>query len=359
MTAVTAMVVYVFMRDIEEYTGGIKPAEIEQYAPKGANISFRYPEAPWDRDPETQKLFEVDLAMHRTDPDAWLALKVKDYKNRMPRDDEVLRVASTRLSTYFNELEWKLQDQDKENEARLGERPARRLVFEGRRDIDVMKGECLMMAYQGVGYWFYTWAPAAGDPETVQQEWSKVRGGFTLLQERAKWTGKVPQLAEAQGQKARFSLRFYEDIWRQETSKDADLLLVGRDPDDPVLALKGATLTVLARPAQPQDLEKALREARGLYEAREREVFKDIKFDPAGQAERNGLPEGPVQLGGIKSSLARWRVKTGEERQRFVALAVVPWTGHTLLFMCECAWDHRSAWEERFWSVMHSISLPE
>jgi hypothetical protein len=294
--------------------------------------------------------------MRRQEPDSWFALVVIVYVSRMPRDDEVLRTARTRLSNYFTELDCKLQTAAQEEEPRLGDRPARCLLFQGKRNDELLSGECLMMAYQGVAYWFFTWAPASRDQEEVKEEWSKLRQGFALLQEREKWAGKVPKQGLAQGQKAKYTLRYPEDIWHQVPSDDADLVLVGRDPDDTKNARKGATLTVLARPIQP-DLEAAAKEGCGLYEVREREAFKEVEFEPVARAEKSGLPEGSIRLGSVKAHLVRLRVKMGGQRVRFVALAVVPWAGHTLLVICDCAWDHHDAWEDRFWPILQSIAL--
>ena len=348
----------VFFSDICELIGS-KTGPSAQPSPdqvwKKGNFRFRSPEAPWEL-MDGKTILGADLVMRRQEPDSWFALVVMDYVSRMPRDDEVLRTARARLSNYFTELDTKLQTADQEEEPRLGDRPARCLLFRGKRNDELLSGECLMMAYQGVAYWFFTWAPASRDQEEVKEEWSKLRQGFALLQEREKWTGKVPKQGWAQGQKAKYTLRYPEDIWRQDPSDDADLFLVGRDPDDPKNARKGATLTVLVRPIQP-DLEAAAKEGCGLYEVREREAFKEVEFEPAARAEKSGLPEGSIRLGPVKAHLIRLRVKMGGQRVRFVALAVVPWPEHTLLIICDCSWDHHDAWEDRFWPILQSIAL--
>jgi hypothetical protein len=42
-----------------------------------------------------------------------------------------------------------------------------------------------------------------------------------------------------------------------------------------------------------------------------------------------------------------------------LALAVIPWTGCTLVIQCECAWASLPNWEERFGPVLQSLSFDQ
>jgi hypothetical protein len=284
----------------------------------------------------------------------WLALVYVDYKDRMPREDDMLKSAATRLRGYFQKLEWQQQEGET-----LGGRPAQRLTFQGEFHDEAMTGECLLLAHQGLAYWVFTWAPASSDQAALPDQWTEIRQGFTLLREREGWRGKVPRTAAIQGKKASYQLRYAEDIWSPlGTTGSADLVLLGRDPEDRKNALKTATITVYVRPVQP-DLEAALKEARGLTEAKEKEVLPDTIMEPVPAGDKSGFPEGVVKLGQAKARVARLRIKSGEERGRFLALAVIPWTGCTLVIQCECAWTHLPSWEERFGPVLQSLSFSQ
>jgi hypothetical protein len=271
----------------------------------------------------------------------------------MPRDDEMLRKALTRLGSYFKpgKPEWEHRDDDT-----LAGRPARRIAFQGERNNVPMSGECLMLAHQGLAYWFFTWAPSAGDPEVARKEWADIRGGFALLDQREGWTGKVAKRVSVPGKKAAYALRFDEAVWETADEPGADLALLGRDPDEPKEARKTATVSVFVRPAAA-DLDAALRQAREFAEAREKETFPDTRIEGVPEAHSGGLAEGPVELGQAPARLARLRVKNGAERERFLAVAAVPRPGYTLVFLCDCAWAHREAWEERFGPVLHSLTF--
>ncbi len=318
-----------------------------------ANFRFRLPGGSWEQVRDVEHQFGVNLALRRTEPNAWLALLYRDYKDRMPRDDEVLGAATARLRAYFPVLEWEQRDEDV-----LGGRPAQRIIFQGESKSVPVSGECVMTAHGGIAYWFFTWTPSGGDLAAAQEEWAALRQGFALLKERDGWSGKVPELVEVRGTKDNYALHCPKDIWSPLDPTDkADVVLLGRDPDDPKTALKTATVTVLVRPAAA-DLDEALKEARALAEKRQQEEgFRETKTEVVPATSRGGLPEGDVDLGKARARVTRLRVANGEERERFLAIAVVPRPGKTLFFLCESAWAHRAAWEERFGPLLHSLTF--
>jgi hypothetical protein len=328
-----------------------EPEPPPAYQSRTLNYSFRYPPAPWEQDRDAERDFPANLVLRRTGPNAWLALVAHDHKDRMPREDELLRGAVSRLRRYFRGLEWEHRDEEA-----LAGRPAQRLVFQGERRSVAMSGECLMTAHQGIAYWFVAWTPSAGDLPAALKEWADVRDGFALLRQREGWTGKVVKLVPVPGKKAGYALRFDEGVWETSDEPGADLTLLGRDPDDPKAALRTATVSVFLRPPAA-DLDAAVRAARDFAEARQKEGVPDTRVEGVPEAEKSGLGEGPVDLGKLRAQVVRLRVKSGEERERFLALAVVPRPGYTLVFLCECAWAHREAWEERFGPVLHSLTV--
>lgn len=318
-----------------------------------ANLRFKVPDAPWHDAPEIKREFGANIALRRGGPNSWVAFLFKDYKDRMPRDDEVLSVAIKRLNSYFKGLEWEQRDEDS-----LAGRPAQRIVFQGTLKNLAMSGECHMMAYGGIAYWCYGWTPTSGDLASAQEEWATLREGLTLLGERDGWTGKIPKMLTATGQKGGMQLRCPEEIWSVlDPTEDADLILVGRDPDDPKAALKAANLTAILQPEET-NLDAALKQARELVLRRQKEEgFQDTRLEAVPDSDRSGLPEGEVELGKTPARVARLRLRNGDDRERFLAIAVVARPNKTLVLLCECAWAHRASWEERFGPVLHSLTF--
>jgi hypothetical protein len=350
--AIVALLVY-RVRLMRESDGGggtaVKATEL--------NFSFRAPGPPWKQDEEAARKAGATFAMSRHDPNSWFAVVARDFKDRMPRDDEMLREAVSRLRTLFGKsAEWEQRDEDA-----FAGLPAQRLVFTAENSSKVpVSGECLMAAYNGVGYWFFGWTPSTAEVSVladVQQEWAKVREGFTLLKEREGWVGKPVEMVDAEGKKATYRLRFTKGLWeRDDNPDDADLLLLGRDPDHPKDARRWAYVRAFVRPASG-DPEAALAEARTFIEQREKKLYPEVKLDAVPEAAKGGLADGPVELGQVRGQALRLRVKKGDDYEHFFAVAAVPRPAFTLVLVGECAWQHREAWEDRFGPVMHSLNF--
>jgi hypothetical protein len=341
-----------FLRDSWETA----PAETDMADVKSPamNYRFRYPRGPWERDPAVEREVGASFAMRRHDPNSWFAVVVRDFKDRMPRDDEMVREAIARLQKLFKKgVEWEQRD-----ESTFADLPAQRLVFTAENKSNVpVSGECLMTASSGIGYWFFGWTPSATDESVlaaVQQEWGTVREGFGLLKEREGWTGKTPEIVAAEGKKAAYRLNYTRGLWEKDNSEDADLVLLGRDPDAPQDGRKWAWVRVFKLPAAA-DPETALKEARTFVEQREKKLYPEVKMEAVPQAARGGLADGAVELGQSPGRVARLRVQKGEDYDFFFAVAAVPRPGYTLVLVGECAWPQREAWESRFGPVLHSL----
>jgi hypothetical protein len=325
--------------------------------PPGKNYSFRPPGAPWKQDQDVARRMGANLVMVRRDLNSWFAIVARDYKDRMPRDDEMLTEAVARLKQLFSKQpEWELRDEDT-----FAGLPAQRLVFTAENSNSIpVSGECLMTAYNGIGYWFIGWTHSAVDPSVlgdVQQEWARTRDGFVLLKEREGWIGKQVETVEVRRREAGYRLKYAKGIWEKDDNPvDADLLLLGRDPDHPQEAKKWAWVRVFIQPAA-DDPEEALKEARAFVEQREKKLYPEVKLDAVPEAAKGGLADGPVEFGQVKGQVVRLRVKEGDNHERFFAIEVVPWSTFTLVLVGECAWAQREAWEDRFGPVMHSLNF--
>jgi hypothetical protein len=335
--------------------GGTTPDAPPEVQSVRMNYAFRPPAAPWKEEEDLRQRLGAGLAMGRRDPNSWFGLVARDYKDRMPRDDEMLREAVARLEQLFNKTaQWEQKDDDA-----FAGLAAQRLVFTAQNSSNVaVVGECLMTAYNGVAYWFFGWTPADLDPSVVadvQQEWATIRDRFTLLKEREGWTGKVPEIVEAEGTKATYHLKYAKGLWENDDGRgDADLLLHGRDPDHPQDIRKGAWVRAFVLPATG-DPESGLKAARDFIERREKKLYPEVKLNAVPDTAEGGLVDGKVELGQAPGQMVRLRVNEGENFEHFFAVAAVPRPAFTLVLVGECSWSQREAWEGRIGPVMHSL----
>ncbi len=336
-------------------TGNTVTSDVLPIVSPTMNYRFQPPPRPWVEDKGVERELGASFALRRTDPNSWLALTTRDYKDRMPRGDELQQDAVTRLRKLFKKgIEWEPRD-----ESAFAGLPAQRFVFSAENNNSIaVSGECLMAAFNGVGYCFIGWTPSATDEARLGQvmsEWEQVRQGFTLLKERDGWTGKLTEIVEADGKAASYHLSYTKGLWTNDTNTEgADLLLLGTDPDRPDVALRRAWLRVFVLPAK-SDLDTALKEARTFVEQREKKLYPELKIDAVPEAEKRGLADGETELGQAHAKIVRLRAEGGEEFERLFALAAVPRPAYTLVLVGECAWEQREAWEGRFGPVMHSL----
>src|SRR5262249_47410800 len=147
-----------------------EPENIALVESKKLNFSFRDPRGAWKDDPNAERELGATLAKRRSDPNAWFALVVRDYTDRMPRDDEMVREAVLRLQKLFKKKPaWELKD-----DTTFADLPAQRLVFMADYSSISVSGECIMTADKGIGYWFFGWTPSAIDEDSVvrvMDEW--------------------------------------------------------------------------------------------------------------------------------------------------------------------------------------------
>ncbi len=345
VAVLVAGVGYLLNRIVHE-SGGFGPA----YRSPGLNFTFALP-GGWSQEKEGPRTFPAMLVMRREEPNAWLALHAQDYKDRMPRDDEMLREAVARIRKHFNGLEWEQRD-----EASLAEHGAQRIIFQGETNSVLMSGECLMTASNGIGYWFFSWAPSAADLQALQGEWSQIRQGFKLLADRDGWTGKIPKLITAPGKKEKYSLHYAEGLWEPQDFKEVDLYLVGTDPNAKKEGAKRAVVSVSIQ-GKAADAKSALENARKSLEETQKKEFPQTEVKDEPDATKSGLTEGDVILGSAAARVARLRVKNAEDYEHFVALAVVPHGSYTLVIQCQCAWKERETWEERFGPILQSLQF--
>jgi hypothetical protein len=137
------------------------------------NCRFAVPERPWLPDFEIKEAFKSLLAVKRPEPAVWLVFFARDFKDRVPGEEEMRVEAVRRLSDYLTDtLEW-----EKGSESQLSGLPAPRIVFRGKTESGDIAGECVMLSHHFVGYWLIQWMPAEMQ---VEKEFASNRERFTL-----------------------------------------------------------------------------------------------------------------------------------------------------------------------------------
>ncbi len=309
------------------------------------NYRFSLPPAPWQQVQDTRVAVKANLlAMRRTNPDAWMALAAQDYKDRTPRDAEVIDEIIRRLRGHFQEsLEY-----EPAGDAELAGRPALRIIFQGTVHDVLMSGECYLFRNRGLAYWFMTWAPSDHVQEH-QKEFAELRRGFALLADRDDWVEKKPKLITYRGTQAPYSLQGREDLWQKrepavEYDPAADLALhandrvASRDMDKTAQAL-----VLLLKPQEGQAPQTV---ARSYFDEQQKALYPKTRSEAA--TDRVNLEGQPAKIGSVAGHISRLHVFNSDTRQRYVVLAVAPDKEHIIVIQCECDWKRRSLWERDF-----------
>ncbi len=325
------------------------------------NARFVLPGKPWTRDKDLQMRFHVHIGMKSSEHNLGMALLFKDYRDRSPSDAEMIDEAVSKLRTYFQGLEW--EQPSKGGTARLAEHSAGVLRFQGEDSEHVtMNGECYMLAFRGYGYWFFTWAPLSeleSDREATQAEWARLRQGFSLIDGRKGWKAKPRQMEIVGGKKAKYRLSYVKGLWTREASdEDApiDLLLRGHEPDPErrPLAGKDATVQVSVLPRQT-DLKKATAAALAYVKEREMKLYERTTWQPI--KDKNGEVDRDAKIGTEDGHVSKLHVKSTEDLERFLSIAVVNRPEGAVVLVGDCLWERRDFWDQELTALFNSFKV--
>jgi hypothetical protein len=319
------------------------------------NFSFRYPPSPWRQDERLRLDLRTGVALRRTDPNGWLAVLTNDYKERTPSDAEMVDEGVRRLKGYFKDsFEW-----EQKPDTQLAGRRALRLEFVGTVNSVEMTGECVMLAANGIGYWFVTWTPTA-DNDVLADRWEAIRSGFALGKEREGWAEKPPKQLVLAGTKVPYTLRYLEGIWEKQDDPsaydpDADSALLGHDQAEPKDTDKNGTAVVLVLPKQ-DTLEAAVKAARDHVLGQEKKLYPDCTIEDA-DPKATAADRPPDRVGNKDGRVVKLHVKTPDALEHFVYLAVVHQPEQVLAIQCECDWRRRVYWEVNFKQLVREFKL--
>jgi hypothetical protein len=227
----------------------------------------------------------------------------------------------------------------------------------------VCVGEAYLLAYKGVGYWFYVWT-AERDAPVVAAELEDLRDRFRTLELRENWTEKVGAEVVYRGPSGKYRLSNYEAIWDRPAGIDP----AGEDPKaDLVLRaeLKGrakrdfrprAMLVVmsLAEPGEPSDVGSRYIRARNTLDA-------DV-FGPTQISDRTGEPEGDPAVGPDPAAAPTYRLrisrggpKASRASEKLVVYAAIRSGGDVIVAEGSCPWSEREVWERRLVQLVGSL----
>jgi hypothetical protein len=317
-----------------------------------ANCRFRAPGRPWHQDKTAQGSLGVNLALRRGSTGNGLALYFHDYATHAPRDAELVDDAVLRLSGYFKRLEYELKPRN--DATRLGGRSARELEFVGLDGDSVqVSGVCLLTAHRGVAYLFFTWGPI-DDRESLLPDWEELRGRFAILNGREGWKELLPESVPVRGNKLGYRLDPAKPVWRPVPTDGydplADVVLFGNERAGVKSAGKAATLEVLLLP-KADDLKTAVETAKAHYLKRQRdpqgENYSDTVVAPVTDKEGKEVSR-DVEIDGTSGHVAKLHVINGENRERYVVMAVLPRPEGVVVLKGDCDWGRRDYWEQEF-----------
>jgi hypothetical protein len=297
------------------------------------------------------------LVLHRTDPNSWLVIFAKDYKDRSPQDAELVDEGVRRLRGFFKKDDKTVFEyEQKSGEFQVAGVKAQKLELATEMDHVEMAGECYAVGHNGIGCWLVAWTPAS-HAAPMAGEWENLRKGFSFGKDRDGWTEKPPQQLTLKGKEAAYTLSYLEGIWEEQPDLKAedvlaDGLLLGRDVTNPDHADKTATATVLLLPKQ-ENLKAAVAAARTHLEAAQKKVYPETTVEEV--EDKGHTPERPDEIGNLRGQLLKLHVKNAEARERFVYLAVVQQPEHVLVVQSECDWRRRTYWEVNFTQLLRQL----
>jgi hypothetical protein len=365
--SVLASAVLAFQLLRERFTTS-KKSDTVDWIPEDQKFNFRLTvrRGEWKEDAAARHGLRAFFALENTRAPLWLAVAAQAFATRDPRDAELEAGAVERLRNYFTDSdpEWEPVPSDD----RLAGRPAQRIVFQAEHDKVLVRGECDMIRYRGIGYWVFLWAPAGRNKkwETTHRALAELQaspgGGFALLDARKGWEERPPETDRFRGAKHRFSVRCPKGQWQQYPAAaedpDGDLYLQRIDPEKPNDPARGVNVLVLALPRKPGTTWKtAMRDAQE-HLLRRQPVVGDEKPKLKPAYGRQGESGAGRKIGNVRGRVADLKVAT-EGLTNFASVAVVLRAGHVFVIQCQCRWDDRTRWRGEFNQMLDTFELRE
>jgi hypothetical protein len=327
------------------------------------NFAYKMPGSPWEKDPATQNALGVTaFALHRTEaPEAWAALSVSDYETRSPLQAEL----SEKMHDHLNRLFLDVAPDLALEPTKWAGQDAQKCQFRGRHKTTdtICVGECYLLSYRGIGYWWYAWA-AERDVAAVADELTAMRERFRLLDQRKNWNEAIATETVYRSESGKYRLSNFEKIWSKpeglepkDEDPKADLLLKGvlkgRNRRD-VYPTANLVVLVLADGGDPMSVA-------GKY-VRKRHTPDAELFGPTAITELTGDPVGDPPVGDEKTvaPVARLKVSPGGENasksaEKLVVYSAIKVGDEVIVAEAQCPWAQRATWERRLMQLVGSL----
>lgn len=338
-----------FIKNMQENSGpeGTNILETEL-----ANFRLSLPGSGWTTNNKTNLGLGVNLALSRKQDQ--MAFGYKDYKQRNPSIAELQDMVISKLTRFLkNRLEYEKRDPQGFS---LGNQPASLLLdFEGVNAEGIpVAGQCIGLAYQGFGYWLFTWCPQEYK-ESYPEEWARIRGGFTFLDNRSGWKESEPEKETLGLTEAPFEVRYIKSIWKPQSPENWDpkavAVLLGHDPTETRHAGKAASVQILLLDARTS-LKGAAEAAQEYFKQRQKEEgYPETVLSPITNKETTDKET----LGKLTLSIQKFHVINSETRERYVILASLPAKERNLVIVCDCDHARNSYWDIEFMNLLRSI----
>jgi hypothetical protein len=322
------------------------------------NFALAKPPEGWLRDQETQNSLGVNVvAYRRSEPVAWVALGVSDFEKRNPKPYELQKKMTDQLLRVFDNLPEQLATKDGE----LAGHPAQLCEFRGvyKPTGDTCFGYCYLLAYQGIGYWLYLWAPERNFG-SVGQELMQVKAGFRTLDLRDDWKERAPQQRVYLSPDKTYRVTDYERLWEKPKRKDP------KDEDELADLFLQAQLKSKERndfPPTADFVVLILGEAAGdpLAAARDYIERRYKRIPEISVQEWTGEPAGDPPVGPEENDkpVVRLKVSYGSDALRsadkLVVFTAIPIGDRTIVAEGSCSWRERAIWERRLMQLTRSL----
>jgi len=177
------------------------------------------------------------------------------------------------------------------------------------------------------------------------------------LQEREGWQEKLRKQITVNNEDAPYQLRYAESIWEKQDPRDtdeaADLSLLGSDPNELKHASRTATVDFLLLPSK-ENLKEAAADAREYL----RKMYKDANYPNTEMkvlTDKDGAMDRKQDVGNREGQVTHLQVHNGENRDRYVLLAVVVLPEKVVAIRCECDLQRRDFWQQEFLLLLETI----
>jgi hypothetical protein len=320
------------------------------------NYTYEKLDKTWNLNEDLKIKLNIDgFVYQRDNPACWLALDTRDFKDHNATAKELDQEARKRLIEYFRGVETEPPaGAPLKNGQPIAEQATYRFVFLGELDGEHVSGECHFFSFQGIGYWFYNWAPA-DKAKDFAEEFAQLRGRFTLMGEREAWK-QLQQSFQVYVGKGGYELVDRTGRWQPikneaptDSDPNAEIVLWAADPNEPNLVARRTRVIVMVIPAAGKD---AMATAKAYVLAKHKADSYDMaKIEDAYEEGEN--PKNAV--GEIPGHLLRWRIQDTPSLVQFAMVGIVPKKEKLILMYAQCDNERRVTWEAQYQQLMESF----